>query len=192
MAHEIEICQHIKPNGRRCGSPCLEEDDYCYFHRDQRERYKRQLRNVRRQQQSLHIPALEDRETIQVAIGDVLNALIHDRIDSKKAGLILYGLQTAAANVNRCDFLSEEDDEEFLTEYDETEQTSLEAEIAEEIAVEAAAAPKAKPPQPKTPAATAAPKKPPQSASRKHILDTPVGVDKEAGREPEARMKAGG
>ncbi len=128
-------CNHVKSNGRFCGSPALANDAYCYYHRSSRERTKRQLRHAR-QSKPLQLPLLEDRESIQVAIGDVLNAILADRIDTRKAGLLLYGLQTAASNARDLDFeLSQY--EEQIAEYTEIEQDSLQEEIDQEIAQEA-------------------------------------------------------
>jgi hypothetical protein len=127
----VPTCNHLKPNGQFCQSPALNDDHYCYFHRSSRERIKRQLRHVR-QQRPLTIPPLEDLETIQLAVGDVLNALLSDRIDSKKAGLLLYGLQTAAHAVQKCNFELHQYDEQ-TTRYSEYEQASLEKEIEQEI-----------------------------------------------------------
>ena len=113
---EIPTCNHVNANGRFCKSPALNSDDYCYFHRSSRERTKRQLRHAR-QNLPLQLPVLEDEETIQLAIGDVLNALLADRIDCKKAGLILYGLQTAASNARHIDFRASRYDDDRLEEY---------------------------------------------------------------------------
>ena len=131
MSKPAPTCDHIKPNGEFCQSPALNDDSYCYFHRSLRERTKRQLRHQRRNL-PLTIPALEDLETIQLAIGDVLNALLCDRIDSKKAGLLLYGLQTAASTIRHCNFRLWQHDEQ-TTRYSEYEQASLEKEIEQEI-----------------------------------------------------------
>jgi hypothetical protein len=126
-------------SGRFCKSPALNDDDFCYFHRAARERAKRQARHAR-QQKPLQLPLLEDREAIQLAIGDVLNALLNDRIDTKKAGLLLYGLQTAAGNARDLEF----ELTGFVTNrpeaYDNDEEETLELEIAEEIAEEVAVA----------------------------------------------------
>ena len=151
-------CNHVKSNGSFCGSPALANDPYCYYHRSARERTKRQLRQARRQQ-PLQLPNLEDSESIQIALGDVLNAILADRIDPRKAGLLLYGLQTAAANVHHVDFGVSRYDER-IDEYTESEQDSLQQEIDQEIAQEttqeaapaAAAARKAAPLPKKKPA----------------------------------------
>jgi hypothetical protein len=128
-------CNHVKSNGRFCGSPALANDAYCYYHRSSRERTKRQVRHAR-QHKPLQLPLLEDRESIQVAIGDVLNAILADRIDTRKAGLLLYGLQTAASNARDLDFEVSSFDEQ-LEEYTEIEEQSLQEEIDQEIAQEA-------------------------------------------------------
>jgi hypothetical protein len=151
-------CNHVKSNGRFCGSPALANDAYCYYHRSSRERTKRQLRHAR-QSKPLQLPLLEDRESIQIAIGDVLNAILADRIDTRKAGLLLYGLQTAASNARDLD-LELSQYEEQIAEYTEIEQDSLQEEIDQEIAQEAQ--PEAAPAKP-----AAAAKKPKSALPRK-------------------------
>lgn len=47
---------------------------------------------------SLTLPPVEDSASIQLALIDVLNALAENRLDPKRAGLLLYGLQVASAN----------------------------------------------------------------------------------------------
>jgi hypothetical protein len=47
---------------------------------------------------ALDIPPLEDRAAIQVALSMLLTALAHDRIDSRRAQTLLYGLQVASNN----------------------------------------------------------------------------------------------
>jgi hypothetical protein len=52
----------------------------------------------------IQLPLLEDAESIQIAIQEVVDAITQDRIDSKRAGLLLYALQTASANLKNADF----------------------------------------------------------------------------------------
>jgi hypothetical protein len=47
----------------------------------------------------LDLPPLEDNVSIQLALIDVLQALAANQLDTKRAGLLLYGLQVASANV---------------------------------------------------------------------------------------------
>jgi hypothetical protein len=46
----------------------------------------------------LDFPALDDRESIQVALSMLIAALGHNQIDAKRAAPILYGLQVASSN----------------------------------------------------------------------------------------------
>jgi hypothetical protein len=48
---------------------------------------------------SLDLPPLEDAVSIQLALIDVAQALAANRIDTKRAGLLLYALQVASTNV---------------------------------------------------------------------------------------------
>ena len=132
----VSCCNHVMSNGSFCGSPALNDDDYCYFHRAARERAKRQARHARAQK-PLQLPLLEGCESIQLAIGDVLNALLADRIDTKKAGLLLYGLQTAASNARHIEFGVSEFQTDRTTIYNNEEEETLEQEIAEDAAQEA-------------------------------------------------------
>jgi hypothetical protein len=46
----------------------------------------------------LDLPPVEDTASIQLALIDVLQALAANQLDTKRAGLLLYGLQVASAN----------------------------------------------------------------------------------------------
>ena len=91
---KIPQCEHIKANGLRCGSPALRQRRYCYFHFCAHD-----LRRRRRQQPNAPfvLPLLEDANSIQMAIQQVAEAVLEERIDNKRAGLVLFALQTAAA-----------------------------------------------------------------------------------------------
>ena len=94
-------CEHIKANGLRCGSPALRQRRYCYFHFCSHD-----LRRRRRQHPNAPfvLPLLEDANSIQMAIQQVAEAVLEERIDNKRAGLLLFALQTAACNLKNTDF----------------------------------------------------------------------------------------
>ena len=98
---KISQCEHIKANGLRCGSPALRERRYCYFHFCAHD-----LRRRRRQHPNAPfvLPLLEDANSIQMAIQQVAEAVLEERIDNKRAGLLLFALQTAASNLKNTDF----------------------------------------------------------------------------------------
>src|ERR671920_2096484 len=86
-------CNHIKTDGRPCAAPALRKHPYCFFHQQQVER--------RRRHQPESLPLLEDRQSVQVAIMQVLERLYNRTIDHKSAALLLYGLQLASTNLKR-------------------------------------------------------------------------------------------
>ena len=50
---------------------------------------------------NLRLGVLEDRSAIQIALAQVLDALYSGRLDPRRAGLSLYGIQIASQNVER-------------------------------------------------------------------------------------------
>ncbi len=107
----IEQCHHIKINGVRCGSPALRGHQLCYFHQNWRADAKsnRQAQiadgTVRNSLDAApdalpdSLPLLEDADAIQCAIFNTLRELRAGRLDHRTAALMLYGLQTASANL---------------------------------------------------------------------------------------------
>jgi hypothetical protein len=85
-------CRHILPQGVKCKSPALRGKHLCYFH-EHLERFEEDGQRCARE--PLFLPALEDARGIQMAITQVLAALGSGRVDNRKAGLYLYGLQLA-------------------------------------------------------------------------------------------------
>lgn len=65
--------------------------------------------------EKLLLPALTDANAIQVAVMLVQKALIDGEITEKMAGLLLYSIQIAAANVSKTTF-GQAEDEEMVTE----------------------------------------------------------------------------
>jgi hypothetical protein len=97
-------CQHIKINGTQCGSPALRRNKFCFFHKKWHEqRIRINARQVRRAR-SIDLPVLEDANSIQVAIMQIMRMTMAGELDTKKAGLLFYGLQTASCNLHRTNF----------------------------------------------------------------------------------------
>src|SRR6476646_4521280 len=97
-------CVWIHEGGTVCKSPRMKNDIHCYAHY--------QMRRARAE--NLWLPALTDANAIQLAVMLVQRALIDDEISEKKAGLLLYSIQIAAANVGKTTF--GQADEEMVTE----------------------------------------------------------------------------
>jgi hypothetical protein len=86
-------CRHIMPSGARCKSPALHDKPYCYFHTSL-QRYRNAPKGS--ENEPFDIPVLEDSSAIQIALSQVLTALGTYQLDSRRAGLFLYGLQIAS------------------------------------------------------------------------------------------------
>lgn len=118
------FCRHIKTNGERCASPSLSTGAFCYFHTDSEKRHKRMRPRPDTVQTVLHpmtlqdgaqrnpilaqpvplafeLPVLEDRHSIQLALSLLIAAVARNEVDSRRAALLLYGLQIASANAHK-------------------------------------------------------------------------------------------
>jgi len=114
QADRAPRCRKIRADGTGCGSPKMKNHIYCYAH----------CRMLEARAESLVLPALEDANAIQMSVMLVQRALIDDEISEKKAGLLLYSLQIAAANVDKTTF-GQAEDEDLVTET-EDEAESIE------------------------------------------------------------------
>ena len=103
--HSIPRCQHIKVNGTQCGSPALRRNRLCYFHKTwQGARIALGANRARRGRAVFDLPLLEDANSIQLALMQVMRLILSGQIDGKTAGLLLYALQTASSNLARTNF----------------------------------------------------------------------------------------
>jgi protein-tyrosine-phosphatase len=103
--YNVPRCQHLKVNGTQCGSPALKRNRFCFFHkRFQEERIKLSCDRVRHNRASLYLPVLEDANSIQVSLMQIMRLLASRQIDSKTASLLLYALQTASVNLRQISF----------------------------------------------------------------------------------------
>jgi hypothetical protein len=103
--NSIPRCQHLKVNGTQCGSPALRRNRLCYFHKSwQQTRIVLNANRARRGRAALDLPVLEDANSIQVSLMQVMRLILSGQVDPKTAGLLLYALQTASSNLSRINF----------------------------------------------------------------------------------------
>jgi hypothetical protein len=108
MQHATETtkqyqCRHIFTDGRRCASPCLRQEEFCYYHHTTR-RPVANPRRPRSRRSSFDLLLPEDRSAIQASIGQVLQRIASNEIDPRRAGLLLYGLQIASLNLPKHEY----------------------------------------------------------------------------------------
>ena len=93
-------CDHLKPDGVPCGSPVLRGKQLCYYH--QRDHKRRQYAaGVIRRADVLgpRLPPMKSLADIQLALGEVFNALAADRVPLQRASARLFDLQQAAVSL---------------------------------------------------------------------------------------------
>jgi hypothetical protein len=86
-------CMHVRVNGVRCGSPALRREPFCYFHDRMNERMPAPA-----------LPPLEDAESVQVALMQVLEQVYTGKMLPKQGNSMFYGLQVASANLRHARF----------------------------------------------------------------------------------------
>ena len=96
----IELCQHIKMNGDRCGAPALRDQKFCRFHNCCGPVEVDVSTSATVPAAPFLLPVLEDAASIQLAITQVCEHLLHRRLDSKQAGILLYAMQVASQNLS--------------------------------------------------------------------------------------------
>jgi hypothetical protein len=94
----VKRCQHLKINGTQCGFPALRETKYCYYH----VRYHwPELEALPNKSEWRQLPTLEDANSIQASLANVMERLVMQEVDHKTAALMLYALQMASMNLKR-------------------------------------------------------------------------------------------
>jgi hypothetical protein len=87
-------CNHIKLNGTACRSMALDGRKFCYFHA--------RMRHATQAKMNSALPRLlllEDETSIQGALMQIIDMLLADQIEYKKARLILDAIRIASRNV---------------------------------------------------------------------------------------------
>ena len=100
-ANAAPRCQHIYADGTQCRGPKLREGEKCYAHD--------RMDAVRPER--LRLPALEDANSVVLAVMEIQRALLDGLISEKTAGLLLYSVQIGAWAVQHVTFAETEPSE---------------------------------------------------------------------------------
>jgi hypothetical protein len=84
-ARNAPRCRHVRSKGYRCGSPALRGKQFCFYHD-----------RVRNRRFEDGLPALDDANSIQLAVMQVLDGLHRGKLEPETARVYLYGLRVAA------------------------------------------------------------------------------------------------
>ncbi|MGA8743916.1 MAG: hypothetical protein WB561_22175 [Terracidiphilus sp.] len=89
-------CRHILTGGDRCHAAALRNQQYCYFHNK-----LHRLSSPSGEPRPVPMPPIEDDSSIKLALTQILGALNSPHMDTRRASLMLYGLQIAAQVTGR-------------------------------------------------------------------------------------------
>ncbi len=71
------------------GSPALRNGQYCYFHHRWRATHVDLSQSAHHVTSMFDLPVLEDADSIQVALGQIMRMIVCRQVDTKTAGLLL-------------------------------------------------------------------------------------------------------
>jgi hypothetical protein len=91
-----KICAQRKADGDPCQSPALRGERFCHYHTVT----GKPAANIDNSPSGhAYLPVFEDAVSIQAAISDVCEMMLHRRIETKEAGVLLYAMQVASTNM---------------------------------------------------------------------------------------------
>jgi hypothetical protein len=94
----VLICQQVKRNGVRCGSPAMRRKRYCFFYQREHEHGAKRTDEHSRQRWFERID-LNDANAVQRALSEVMQRIFEGNISYKKAAEILFKLREAVAKI---------------------------------------------------------------------------------------------
>jgi hypothetical protein len=121
-ANRAPRCEYPRSGGRPCRAPKVRGQKYCCMH----------LAMEAARPTKFSLPALDDANSIQVALNKTAQGLVDGTLDEKVATKLAYVLQVAMSNVNKLDFEPEEGEEEMEEEVDQGSDEEMEEESGEE------------------------------------------------------------
>jgi len=101
------ICEHILPGGKRCGSPALRDERFCFYHNNVRQlvppvnfmMYLRDPQPERNPNYQYEMPYIEDPESLQIAFSQLIHAVTEGHVTSETGWLLLSALHGTARNL---------------------------------------------------------------------------------------------
>ncbi len=98
----FRICNFPKPDGAPCGSPALKNENLCYFHHRDQQRFENLGSAIRRADVlGPRLPRMKSLADVQLALYEVGNAISLNTISTQRAGRILSELDQAAVPFRR-------------------------------------------------------------------------------------------
>lgn len=102
--NQAHACEHVFHDGNTCMHVAPPGEQFCRWHDTAAKREERRMqwaakRRNRKAIPDLDIPTIEDPQSLQIAIHEVMDAIIDGRLTDRRAGWLLYGLQLSRSNI---------------------------------------------------------------------------------------------
>ncbi len=91
-----KICAGRRTDGDPCRHPALHGERFCQYHKVMG---KPAINIDNGPSSHAYLPVFEDAVSIQAAIQDVCEMMLHRRIEPKEASILLYAMQVASTNM---------------------------------------------------------------------------------------------
>lgn len=86
LADKAPRCSHLKSNGKPCRAPAIGNRQFCVFH----------ARSIDNQENpKINVEVLENRESLQLTVKQIMEQIVSGRIESQTASLLLRAVQVA-------------------------------------------------------------------------------------------------
>ena len=95
----VKLCEQRKTNGDPCESPALHGKRFCHYHELMGPSPIDINNSDTIPSSHVYLPRLEDAASIQSAISEVCEMMLHRRIEPKEASALFYGMQVASTNM---------------------------------------------------------------------------------------------
>jgi hypothetical protein len=95
----VKICAQRLMNGDPCPSPALRDERFCHYHKLMGPPPINIDNNEDGCSSHIYLPPLEDAASIQSAISEVCELMLHRRIEPKEATALFYAMQVASTNM---------------------------------------------------------------------------------------------
>ena len=90
-ANRAPRCAQLKSDGQPCRAPALGSRSFCVFHT--------RAVDTELNKEKMRIGVLEDRESMQIAIKQIMEHIINGRVDARDAALLFRGVQIAGSTL---------------------------------------------------------------------------------------------
>ncbi len=95
----VKICAQRLMNGDPCTSPALRDERFCHYHKVMGPPPININNNEDGCSSHVYLPPLENAASIQSAISEVCELMLHRRIEPKEATALFYAMQVASTNM---------------------------------------------------------------------------------------------